>query len=375
MSCFEILTTCKATSARTGILKTAHGNIKTPVFMPIGTYAAIKTLSTEEVKNLNYNMVLSNTYHLYLRPGMDILESFGGLHHFMDWNQSILTDSGGYQIYSLSSLRKIDENGVKFQSHLDGSKHYFTPEKIIDIQQSIGSDIMMCLDVCPPSNATLKRHKHAVNITTRWAERCFEYLKKHGPKYGYNQILSPIIQGGTNKELRLESAESLLKLNASMYAYGGLAVGEPKEEMLEIVNYLDGIAPKDKPRYLMGVGTPTDIIECIRNGVDMFDCVLPTRNARNGQLFTYCGKVNIKNSKYKDDQTPIDTKNKFKISQNYSKAYLHHLFKTHEILGYRIATQHNLSFYNNIIQDAINAIKKNNFDKWANTFIKNYNNM
>ncbi len=375
MSCFEILTTCKATSARTGILKTSHGDIKTPIFMPIGTYAAIKTLSTKEVKNLNYNMVLSNTYHLYLRPGMDILESFGGLHHFMDWDQSILTDSGGYQIYSLSSLRKIDENGVKFQSHLDGSKHYFTPERIIDIQQSIGSDIMMCLDVCPPSDATFKRHKHAVNITTRWAKRCFQYLKNHGPKYGYNQILSPIIQGGTNKELRLESAESLLNLNASMYAYGGLAVGEPKEEMLEIVNYLDSIAPKDKPRYLMGVGTPTDLIECISNGVDMFDCVLPTRNARNGQLFTYTGKVNIKNAKYKDDKTPIDIKNKFKISQNYSKAYLHHLFKTHEILGYRLATQHNLSFYNNIIQDAIDAINKNNFDKWANSFIKNYNNM
>ena len=373
MSCFEINKQCIKTSARIGKLKTSHGNIDTPTFMPVGTYAAIKTLSTDEIKKMDYKLVLSNTYHLYLRPGTILLEEFKGLHQFMDWNGAILTDSGGFQIYSLSSFRKIDENGVEFKSHLDGSTHYFNPEKIVDIQRSIGSDIMMCLDICPPANASIKDHEKAVKTTTQWANRCFNHLKEQDLKYGYKQILSPIIQGGTNNNLRKLSAESLLEINPEMIAYGGLAVGEPKEEMNNVVEYLNGIVPKNIPRYLMGVGTPEDLIQSISKGVDMFDCVLPTRNARNGQLFTYFGKVNIRNSKYANDKTPIDKYNQSPISQNYSKAYLHHLFKTKEILGYRLATQHNLSFYYNLLQDAKKAIKDDKFYNWKNEFFKNYN--
>ena len=373
MSCFKITQQCDKTSARIGLLSTSHGIINTPAFMPVGTYAAIKTLSTDEIKTLNYNLILSNTYHLYLRPGTELLEKFQGLHGFMDWEGAILTDSGGYQIYSLSSFRKINNDGVEFRSHLDGSSHYFTPEKIIDIQRSIGSDIMMCLDICPASDASMKEHDKAVSTTTKWAKRCFNHLQKQKLKYGYKQILSPIIQGGTNEKLRRISTETLMEINPDMIAYGGLAVGEPKEEMLNIVEYLDGIVTKNIPRYLMGVGTPEDLVNSIANGVDMFDCVLPTRNARNGQLFTYNGKVNIRNSQYSSDKSAIDKNNNFSLSQNYSKAYLHHLFKTKEILGYRIATQHNLSFYNNLIIDATNAIKNNNFSTWKRSFLENYN--
>mgnify|MGYP001189286001 CR=1 FL=1 len=372
MSFFTVDNFCKQTSARTGTIYTAHGAIKTPAFMPIGTYAAIKTLSTDEIKQLNYDLILSNTYHLYLRPGVEVLEKVKGLHNFMDWDGAILTDSGGYQIYSLSNFRKIDENGVEFKSHLDGSKHYFTPEKIIDIQCSIGSDIMMALDICPPADANQKEHEHAVKTTTKWAKRCLIHNQNRKPNYGFKQIVSPIIQGGTNKILRKLSAEDLLELDASMYAIGGLAVGEPKDEMLETVEFLDSIIPTQKPRYLMGVGTPADIIRCISNGVDMFDCVIPSRNGRNGQLFTKSGKVNIRNAKYKDDLSLIDKDNNCIISQNYTKAYLHHLFKTEEILGCRIATQHNLSFYNNLILDTKKAIKNGFFQTWSKDFLSNY---
>ena len=276
---FKVTNSCNKTSARIGLLKTDHAEIETPAFMPIGTYAAIKTLSTDEIKKLNFNLVLSNTYHLYLRPGTDLLQKFKGLHNFMDWDGAILTDSGGYQIYSLSDFRKIDDNGVEFKSHLDGSKHYFTPEKIVDIQRIIGSDIMMALDVCPAGDAPKEEHKKAVEITTNWARRCLNHLNKKKYMYDYKQILSPIIQGGIYKDLRKKSAYQLIDLDASMYAIGGLAVGEPREEMLEIVDFLNDLMPKNKPRYLMGVGTPVDIIEAISLGVDMFDCVIPTRNA------------------------------------------------------------------------------------------------
>jgi len=370
---FTIHHSCNSTSARSGLLQTAHGLIKTPVFMPIGTYAAIKTLSTDEIKNMDFNLILSNTYHLYLRPGVEILHEFQGLHNFMNWDGSILTDSGGFQIYSLSAFRKIDDNGVEFKSHLDGSNHYFNPEKIVDIQRYIGSDIMMVLDVCPPAEATYEEHAKAVNLTTQWAKRCLKHLKNKGPKYNFEQIISPIIQGGTSEDLRKISAEQLIDLGASMYAIGGLAVGEPKQEMLATVNFLNGIMPKEKPRYLMGVGTPADLIECIALGIDMFDCVIPTRNGRNGQLFTANGKINIKNAKFKNDQTPIDSKNNSTISQNYTRGYLHHLFKTQEILGYRIATQHNLSFYNNLMKDAREAINNKNFKEWSANFLKAYN--
>ena len=369
---FTINNFCNNTSARSGTLETAHGIIETPVFMPIGTYAAIKTLSTDEIKNMDFNLVLSNTYHLYLRPGTDLLQEFEGLHNFMNWDGAILTDSGGFQIYSLSQFRKINNDGVEFKSHLDGSKHYFTPEKIVDIQRCIGSDIMMVLDVCPPANAEHEEHVKAVTLTTQWAKRCLEHLKNKGPKYNFDQIISPIIQGGTSEKLRKLSAEQLIDLDAKMYAIGGLAVGEPKEAMLSTVNFLNGIMPKSKPRYLMGVGTPSDLIKSIALGVDMFDCVIPTRNGRNGQLFTSTGKINIKNAKYRNDQTPIDHNNNSIISKNYTKAYLHHLFRTQEILGYRIATQHNLSFYNNLMKDARIAIINGSFKEWSDKFLKAY---
>lgn len=373
MSFFNVVKSCQDTSSRLGNLNTEHGTITTPAFMPIATYGAIKTLSTNEIKKLNYNLILSNTYHLYLRPGMELLSKFGGLHNFMDWNGAILTDSGGFQIYSLSNFRKIDNNGVEFKSHLDGSSHYFTPEKIIDIQRTIGSDIMMVLDICPDSNAKTEEHEHAVKITTQWAKRCLDYFKKRGPKYGFDQAVVPIIQGGTSESLRKISAEDLLELDAKMYAIGGLAVGEPKEKMLNTVDFLDGLMPKNKARYLMGVGTPEDIVNCISRGVDMFDCVIPTRNGRNGQLFTRFGKINIKNAKYKNDLSPIDELNQCEISQKYSKAYLHHLFNTREILGCRIATQHNLSFYNNLMHEAQRAIDKGNYLSWSKNFIQDYN--
>jgi queuine tRNA-ribosyltransferase len=291
----------------------------------------------------------------------------------MNWDRAILTDSGGFQIYSLSNLRKIDNDGVEFRSHLDGSSHYFTPEKIIDIQRTIGSDIMMVLDVCPDSNAKKTEHEKAVKLTTQWAKRCLNHFDNKGSKYGFKQVVSPIIQGGTSEQLRKMSAEDLLELDAKMYAIGGLAVGEPKEKMLNTVEFLDGIMPKNKPRYLMGVGTPEDLVNCISNGVDMFDCVIPTRNGRNGQLFTRFGKMNIKNAKYKNDLSPIDETNKCEISQKYSKAYLHHLFNTKEILGCRIATQHNLFFYKNLIQEVHAAINKDNYLSWSKKFIEDYN--
>ena len=373
MSFFTVVKSCKNTSSRLGQLSTSHGKIVTPAFMPIATYGAIKTLSTDEIKKLNYNLILSNTYHLYLRPGLEILNKFKGLHNFMNWDGALLTDSGGFQIYSLSNLRKIDSNGVEFKSHLDGGSHYFTPEKIIDIQRIIGSDIMMVLDICPGANAKQQEHEKAVKLTTQWAKRGLNHFDKKGPKYNFNQVVSPIIQGGTSELLRKISAEDLLELNAKMYAIGGLAVGEPKEKMLEMVEFLDGIIPKNKPRYLMGVGTPEDLVRCISNGVDMFDCVIPTRNGRNGQLFTRFGKINIKNAKYKNDLSPIDEKNNCELSQKYSKSYLHHLFNTKEILGCRIATQHNLSFYNNLIKEIHAAISNDNYLSWSKRFIKDYN--
>ncbi len=370
MSFFNVLKSCDFTSARRGELTTSHSTIKTPCFMPIGTYSTVKTLSANEIKKLNYNLLLSNTYHLYLRPGVEILEKFKGLHNFINWDGSILTDSGGYQIYSLSDFRKIDKNGVEFKSHLDGSKHYFNPEKIIDIQRSIGSDIMMVLDVCPDAGASIQEHKDAVKLTTDWAQKCFNHYKNVGPKYDYQQFVSPIIQGGTNEKLRIQSAEDLLAIDAPMYAIGGLAVGEPKDEMLKTVELLNTIIPKNKPRYLMGVGTPTDLVQCISMGIDMFDCVIPTRNGRNGQIFTINGPINIKNAKYRTDTSFIH--HNHNLSNKYSKAYLHHLFRVNEILGCRIATQLNLSFYNNIMIESRKEIDKGSFESWSKNFISNY---
>ena len=374
MSIFNIKHQSKNSSARVGVIKTQHGNIETPFFMPIATYGAVKTQSSNEIKQLPSKILLSNTYHLYIRPGTEILEKAGGLHKFMNWNGIILTDSGGYQVYSLQGMRKISNDGVTFQSHLDGSKHHFTPEKVVDIQRSIGSDIMMMLDVCPPGDADKAKWIEALNLTTKWAKRAKRHFDETGPLYNHNQIISPIVQGGTDLELRKQSALELMDIDCAMYAIGGLAVGEPKHEMLKVVNFLDTILPKDKPRYLMGVGTPADLIENILNGVDMFDCVIPTRNARNSQLFSFDGKLNIRNSKYKDDFSPIDSSGFSISSENYSKAYLHHLFKTNEVLGLRIATEHNLKFYIHLMNEVKIQIKNDSFEKWAKEFLKRYNN-
>ena len=371
---FNIIHQSKKSSARIGTIQTQHGIIETPFFMPIATYGAVKTQSSNEIKDLPSKILLSNTYHLYIRPGTEILEKAGGLHKFMNWNGIILTDSGGYQVYSLQGMRKISNDGVTFQSHLDGSKHHFTPEKVVDIQRSIGSDIMMMLDVCPPGDVDKAKWIEALNLTTKWAKRAKRHFDETKPLYNHNQIISPIVQGGTDLELRKQSALELMDIDCAMYAIGGLAVGEPKHEMLKVVNFLDNILPKDKPRYLMGVGTPADLIENILNGVDMFDCVIPTRNARNSQLFSFDGKLNIRNSKYKDDFSPIDSSGFSVSSENYSKAYLHHLFKTNEVLGLRIATEHNLKFYIHLMNEVKIQIKNDSFEKWAKEFLKRYNN-
>lgn len=374
MSKFNIKHQSKNSSARIGIIKTQHGDIETPFFMPIATYGAVKTQSSNEIKDLPSKILLSNTYHLYIRPGTEILHKAGGLHKFMNWNGIILTDSGGYQVYSLQGMRKISNDGVTFQSHLDGSKHHFTPEKVVDIQRIIGSDIMMMLDVCPPGDANKAKWIEALDLTTKWAKRAKKHFDETEPLYNHSQIISPIVQGGTDLELRRQSALELMEIDCEMYAIGGLAVGEPKHEMLKIVNFLDTILPKDKPRYLMGVGTPADLIENILNGIDMFDCVIPTRNARNSQLFNFDGKLNIRNSKYKDDFSPIDSSGFSISSKKYSKAYLHHLFKTNEVLGLRIATEHNLKFYIHLMNEVKIQIKNDNFEKWAKEFLERYNN-
>ena len=371
-SIFKLEAITSTTSARAGIINTDHGIIETPFFMPVGTYGAVKTFSSEEIKLLPSNILLSNTYHLYLRPGTNILQSAGGLHKFMNWENAILTDSGGFQIFSLEGFRKISEEGVTFRSHLDGSEHHFTPETIIDIQRSIGSDFMMMLDVCPAGNADQKTWIDALEITTKWAKRGMQHYKNTKPLYGHQQILIPIIQGGTDKELRIQSANEICNLDANAYAIGGLAVGEPKPKMLKVVEIMNDILPSNKPRYLMGVGTPSDLIRNIARGIDMFDCVMPTRNARNSQLFTLDGKINIRNAKYKQDFSVIDENSKSILSKKYTKAYLHHLFRTQEVLALRIASQHNLHFYINLMKDARHHILNDSFEKWANSFLSRY---
>ena len=370
---FKIISECNKTGARAGLIHTDHGDIETPFFMPVGTYGAVKTQTSEEIKALSSQILLSNTYHLYLRPGIDIIKKAKGLHKFMNWDGIILTDSGGYQIYSLEGLRKIDDDGVIFKSHFDGTEHQFTPELVIDIQRTIGSDFMMVLDVCPSGDGTMNDWLDAVNKTTNWAYRSYEYFKKNNPLYGHKQSMIPIIQGGTDTELRKKSANELLELNLDNYAIGGLAVGEPKIDMLSTVKLMNEIIPHEKSRYLMGVGTPIDLINCVSMGMDMFDCVIPTRNARNSQLFTSSGKLNIRNSKYKNDHSPIDETSLSDLSRVYSKSYLHHLFKINEILGLRIATAHNLYFYIYLMKEMRERIVDGSFYDWSASFIYNYN--
>ena len=373
MADFKIDAQCKDTSARSGTLVINDKIVKTPVFMPVGTYGAVKGLMTSEIQNIGFNLILANTYHMFLRPGVDVLKKSKGLHEFMNWDGLILTDSGGFQIYSLKGLRKIENDGASFQSHLNGDKHKLTPESVIDIQRIIGSDIMMMLDVCPSGAGQINEWDDAVKLTSKWAQIAHNYYNSTKGYYNKEQLLVPIVQGGTNLQLREKSAFDLLKLESSIYAIGGLAVGEPKDKMHETVAFMDSLLPKDKPRYLMGVGTPIDLIDNVSMGVDMFDCVMPTRNARNGQLFTKEGPINIKNSKYFNDQSPIDVNSSSKLSKIYTKSYLHHLFKTKEILGLRIATEHNLSFYFDLMESMRSNIKNNNFKTWVKDFKNTYN--
>ena len=368
---FNLLKSDTETKARAGTISTDHGVIETPIFMPVGTVGSVKGVHQRELKNeINPDIILGNTYHLYLRPQTDILEKAGGLHKFMNWDRNILTDSGGYQVYSLSANRKIKEEGVKFKSHIDGSYHVFTPENVMEIQRSIGADIIMAFDECTPYPCDYNYAKRSMHMTHRWLDRCVEHLKKVPLKYGYNQSLFPIVQGSTYKDLRLQSAEYIAGIGADGNAIGGLSVGEPAEEMYAMTEVVTGILPEDKPRYLMGVGTPINILENIALGIDMFDCVMPTRNARNGMLFTAYGAINIKNEKWKDDFSPIDDMGITFVDTDYSKAYLRHLFSVNELLGKQIATIHNLGFYLWLVREARKHILAGDFLVWKNNMVK-----
>ena len=368
---FKLLHNDPKSSARLGEIQTDHGKIETPVFMPVGTNASVRAIHQRELKeDINSSIILANTYHLYLRPGIKIIRKIGGLHKFMKWDRPILTDSGGYQVYSLSNNRKIKEEGVNFQSHIDGSYHLFTPEKAIQIQSEIGADIIMAFDECIPYPLEYQKTKQSTDMTHRWLDRCIEENKKQKFKYNYQQYLFPIVQGGVYKDLRKLSAEYVAEKNLSGNAIGGLSVGEPIEDMYEMTELTCDILPKDKPRYLMGVGTPINILECIAKGVDMFDCVIPTRNGRNGTLYTSKGIINIKNKKWEDDFSPIDEFNYSFVDIDYSKAYLRHLFTVNEILGKQIATLHNLSFFMWLMQESRKHILEGNFNTWKNKMIK-----
>ncbi|HRV55694.1 MAG TPA: tRNA guanosine(34) transglycosylase Tgt [Mangrovimonas sp.] len=372
---FNLLKSDTETKARAGTISTDHGVIETPIFMPVGTVGSVKGVHQRELKNeINPDIILGNTYHLYLRPQTDILEKAGGLHKFMNWDRNILTDSGGYQVYSLSANRKIKEEGVKFKSHIDGSYHVFTPENVMEIQRSIGADIIMAFDECTPYPCDYNYAKRSMHMTHRWLDRCVEHLKKVPLKYGYNQPLFPIVQGSTYKDLRLQSAEYIAGIGADGNAIGGLSVGEPAEEMYAMTEVVTGILPEDKPRYLMGVGTPINILENIALGIDMFDCVMPTRNARNGMLFTAYGAINIKNEKWKDDFSPIDDMGITFVDTDYSKAYLRHLFSVNELLGKQIATIHNLGFYLWLVREARKHILAGDFLVWKNNMVKQMDN-
>ncbi len=357
--------------ARAGVITTDHGVIETPIFMPVGTVASVKGVHQRELKeDINPDIILGNTYHLYLRPQTDILEKAGGLHKFMNWDRNILTDSGGYQVYSLSANRKIKEEGVKFKSHIDGSFHFFTPENVMEIQRTIGADIIMAFDECTPYPCDYKYAKRSMHMTHRWLERCLTHLKKTPFKYDYSQAFFPIVQGSTYKDLRMQSAEYIANVGAEGNAIGGLSVGEPAEEMYAMTDVVCGILPEDKPRYLMGVGTPINILENIALGVDMFDCVMPTRNARNGMLFTAHGTINIKNKKWEDDFSPIDEMGITYVDTDYSKAYLRHLFTVNELLGKQIATIHNLGFYLWLVREARKHILAGDFRAWKDKMVK-----
>lgn len=372
---FELQTTDITTKARAGRITTDHGVIETPIFMPVGTVASVKGVQQRELtEDINADIILGNTYHLYLRPTTSILEQAGGLHKFMHWDRNILTDSGGYQVYSFSSTRKIKEEGVRFKSHIDGSYHFFSPEKSMEIQRSIGADIIMAFDECTPYPCEYGYAKRSMHMTHRWLDRCIDYLGENAPKYGYNQSLFPIVQGSVYPDLRKISAEYIASKGADGNAIGGLSVGEPAEKMYEITEIVCDILPKDKPRYLMGVGTPINILENIALGVDMMDCVMPTRNARNGMLFTAHGTINIKNKKWENDFSPIDENGYTFVDTYYTKAYLRHLFAAEESLGKQIASIHNLGFYLWLVREARRHIMEGDFSHWKDQMVRQMNN-
>jgi len=372
---FELLHTDSQSQARAGKMTTDHGVIETPIFMPVGTVASVKGVHQRELKNdINPDIILGNTYHLYLRPKTEILEKAGGLHKFMGWDRNILTDSGGYQVYSLSGRRKIKEEGVKFKSHIDGSYHFFSPESVMEVQRTIGADIIMAFDECTPYPCDFRYAQRSMHMTHRWLDRCINHLEKVPVKYGYDQTFFPIVQGSTYKDLRAQSAEYIANAGAQGNAIGGLSVGEPAEEMYAMTEIVTAILPKDKPRYLMGVGTPINILENIALGIDMFDCVMPTRNARNGMLFTAYGSINIKNKKWADDFSPIDEMGLTFVDLEYSKAYLRHLFVADEYLAKQIATIHNLGFYMWLVREARRQILAGTFREWKDKMVKQMDN-
>ncbi len=367
---FDLLHKDSGSRARAGKITTAHGEIETPIFMPVGTAGTVKAVHQRELKeDIKAQIILGNTYHLYLRPGLDTIQQAGGLHRFNGWDRPILTDSGGYQVYSLSEKRKIKEEGVTFQSHVDGSRHEFSPERVMDIQRQIGADIMMAFDECTPFPCEKKYAEASMHMTHRWLKRCCDRFDTTDPLYGYEQTLFPIVQGSTYKDLRTQSAEAIASFEREGNAIGGLSVGEPAEMMYEMTDLVCNILPTDKPRYLMGVGTPANIIECIALGVDMFDCVMPTRNARNGMLFTSEGIINIKNEKWKNDFSPIDPQLGSYVDTHYTKAYLRHLIISKEILGAQIASLHNLTFYLWLVKEARKNIVEGTFSTWKNAIL------
>lgn len=368
---FLLQATDKNSNARAGLITTDHGQIETPIFMPVGTLGALKAVHMHEVRDdIKAQIILGNTYHLYLRPGIDILEKAGGLHKFNGWDSPILTDSGGFQVFSLSGNRKLKEEGAYFRSHIDGSKHLFTPENVVDIQRSIGADIMMQLDECPPGTADYEYAKKSLGLTTRWLMRGWKHYKETEGKYGYSQAYFPIVQGCTYPDLRRQSAQTVAELGADGNAIGGLAVGEPAEVMYDMIEVVNEILPKDKPRYLMGVGTPANILEAIDRGVDMMDCVMPTRNGRNGMLFTAHGIMNMRNKKWADDFSPIQEDGPSYVDRQYTKAYLRHLFIADEILAMQIASIHNLAFYLWLVGEARRHIIAGDFKSWKTMMVE-----
>ncbi|MEM7087288.1 MAG: tRNA guanosine(34) transglycosylase Tgt [Bacteroidota bacterium] len=368
---FKLEATDAGSKARAGTITLDHGNVETPIFMPVGTVGTVKGVHQRELTDeINPDIILGNTYHLYLRPQIDILEKAGGLHKFMNWDRNILTDSGGYQVYSLSANRKIKEEGVKFKSHIDGSFHFFTPENVMEIQRSIGADIIMAFDECTPYPCDYNYAKRSMHMTHRWLDRCISHLEKTPFKYDYEQTFFPIVQGSTYKDLRKQSAEYIASVGAEGNAIGGLSVGEPAEEMYAMTEVVTEILPEDKPRYLMGVGTPINILENIALGIDMFDCVMPTRNGRNGMLFTAHGTINIKNKKWADDFSAIDEMDITWVDTAYSKAYLRHLFTVNEMLGRQIATIHNLGFYLWLVREARKHILAGDFTSWKSRMVQ-----